>query len=79
MTYKIMRDFRLVTCPIIVKAGSNELTFPNGVTLMQHEFDKRYLVQEITAEGGNIIVRLSEDKNPASAYSYAMDEDISFF
>ena len=79
MKYKIMRDFRLVTCPIIVKVGSNELTFPNGITLMQHEFDKRYLVQEITAEDGKIIVRLSEDKSPVSACNYAMDENVSFF
>lgn len=74
-----MRDFRLVTCPIIVKVGSNELTFPDGITLMQHEFDNRYLVQEITAEGGKIIVRLSEDKSPVSASNYAMNENVSFF
>lgn len=74
-----MRDFRLVTCPIIVKVGSNELTFPDGITLMQHEFDNRYLVQEITAEGGKIIVRLSKDKSPVSVSNYAMDENVSFF
>ena len=79
MKYKIMRDFRLVTCPIIVKVESNELNFPNGITLMQHEFDNRYLVQEITAEGGKIIVRLSEDKSPVSVSNYAMDENVSFF
>jgi len=74
-----MRDFRLVTCPIIVKVESHELAFPDGITLMQHEFDKRYLVQEITAEDGKIIVRLNEDKSPVSASNYAMDENESFF
>lgn len=60
MSFKMDLDLKSVTSPILLKVGSKEYRYENGIALANQEFDKKYEIVSIKAVDGTIHAKVKE-------------------
>ena len=60
MTYYLDPDVRKIQSPILLCIDDKEIEFANGQALSQKSFDKRYVIQSISAMKNQIVIVLEE-------------------
>ena len=82
MTYKLNPEVRKITSPILLSfcGESKSKSFPDGTALADEEFDKNYYIDSISANGGSVIVTVSENAR-VNAINWIGEEAVepSFF
>lgn len=78
MTYKLNNGIKKIQSPIVLLFCGQELRFSNGTKLAEKEFDKPYVIDEITAKDSLVFITVSEKDNmPLTDWSD--EREISFF
>ncbi len=79
MTYHINPELRKIVSPVRVCISSSEevLEFNSGAELVDHSFEKPYMVGSIRAMGGTVEIELLEKTRVNT--SWIGEEQVSFF
>ena len=78
MTYRVEQFVRKISSPIIVKIGIEELHFKNGSELAEYKFDRSYIITDLSASEGNVIISLTENVS-INATNWVGEEQAEFF
>ena len=78
MTYKIEQFVRKITSPIIVKIGSDELAFENGLQLAESCFDRPLRIADIKAGDDRLVLTLEENER-VNDTNWTGEEQAGFF
>lgn len=78
MTYKIDQFVRKITSPVVVKLGDESLSFANGQVLSENDFDRPYIVSEITASEDSCIVIALIENDRINDTSWSDNDQIIF-
>ena len=78
MTYKLNNEVKKINSPIVLLLCDQELRFNNGTELAEKEFDKPYIIDNITAKDSVVFIAVSEKDNMPT--TDGIDEkEVSFF
>jgi len=50
-----------ISCPIVCYFGEQKIEFSNGSEMKEYQFDKNYLITDIFAKDGIIVLQLEEN------------------
>ena len=67
ITYKLDPSVRVIQSPVTLKTTDTETAYENGSVLAAASLEKRYVVDSVTAEGGRIIICVSENTGTKEA------------
>ena len=59
-TYYLDAEVKKIQSPIVLCINNEETVFSNGQALSQQSFEKRYVVQSVTAKGDRIVIVLND-------------------
>lgn len=78
MTYKLNPEVRKITSPVTLVIGGETRNYPNGEALTELTFDKRYRITSLSAQGGEVVLNLEENKQ-VNDTAWNNDKKVSFF
>lgn len=78
MTYKLSPQLRFIKTPVILVIDEEEKRYPGGECLTKLEFDKRYVIDSISARDNAVVVTLKEN-NQSAIINWIGEEAVSFF
>lgn len=77
MKFKIDSEVRKITSPIVLNIGDKEQNYENGSALSDYEFDKRYVIESISAKGDLVYITVAEGQDiPSTEWT---KKEVSFF
>lgn len=77
MKFKIDSEVRKITSPIVLNIGGKEQNYENGSVLSDYEFDKRYVIESISAKGDLVYITVAEGQDiPSTEWT---KKEVSFF
>ena len=74
MTYKLNPELRKIQSPVVLVIDDTETEYPNGESLMDLVFEKRYSVEHMSARDNMIVILLQERSDSPECI-----EEISIF
>ena len=74
MTYKLNPELRNIQSPVVLVIDDTVTEYPNGESLMELVFEKRYSVEHMRARDNKIVILLQERSDSPECI-----EEISFF
>ena len=74
MTYKLNPELRKIQSPVVLVIDGTETEYPSGEALTELVFEKRYLLERMSARDNKIVILLQD----RSAMPECIEE-ISFF
>lgn len=75
--FNIEQFLSKINAPCIVRIGETGMSFDDGVALDKNQFDKQYLVDQVTIEDGKAVITLKESEMPD--VNWVGSEEVSFF
>lgn len=58
MTFKLNPQLRLIVAPVVLVVDGEEQIYPDGESLVALEFDRRYVIDSISARDNDVVVTL---------------------
>ena len=77
MTFKLNPQLRLITAPVIIVIDGEERSYLDGESLTVLEFDQRYVIDSIGAQGNTVVVTLKINDR-VNDISWIGEEAVSF-
>ena len=78
LTYKLNPELKIIVSPVVLVCPGNErMRFANGEQAAAATFDRRLLIDTISAEGGTVVLTLKEQE--PTNLNWAGEESVSFF
>lgn len=78
MTYKLNNEVKKIKSPIVLLLFNQELRFNNGTELAEKEFDKPYIIDNITAKESVVFITVLEKDNMPTT-DWTDEKEVSFF
>lgn len=75
--FKLNPQLRLITAPVILVIDGEERIYPDGESLTALEFDQRYVIDSIRAQGNAVVVTLKINDR-VNEISWIGEEAVSF-
>lgn len=78
MTFKLNPELRLIKAAVILVVDGEEHSYPDGDSLTELVFDKRYVIDSISARDNAVVVTLKENDR-VNDITWIGEEAVSFF
>lgn len=78
MTFKLNPQLRLIKAPVVLAVDGEEHKCSDGESLAELEFDKRYVVDSISARENAVVVTLKVN-DQVNDITWIGEEAVSFF
>ena len=78
MTYFLPGSIQYISCPVVLLIDGQEFRFDNGISAIEYQFDKSYLIDRMYAQNDEIVVLLKENEQ-INDINWCGEEQVSFF
>ena len=78
MTYKLNSEISKISAPVTLIIDGNEIEYDNGSLASDANFEKWYLIDEVTVKNDRILIYLKENTQ-INTTNWCGEEQVSFF
>ena len=78
MKYSLPMEIKSISCSVVFVMEGKELRYDNGLSAVEHYFDRWYIVDKMYARNDEIVVVLKENEQ-INDTNWCGEEQISFF